>query len=139
MNFQDTRYEYFITKFMEKHDVSKTGSLSIEEVRAAVNFMREKDGLGEASEEEIKQVFASLDLNHDGKITLEEFSKAMKKGNYRMCESERKYKELMSENGLEYKQILDPKILFVEYSTKLFEKHDLRKTGSLTIEEFNAC
>jgi len=124
---------------MEKYDVSKTGSLSIEDLRAALTSRKELDGYVEISEEEIKNAFDQLDLNHDGKITLCEFSKAMKKGNYRMCESERKYKELMSENGLEYKQILDPKNLFVEYSTKLFEKHDLRKTGSLTIEEFNAC
>jgi len=98
---QEARFVDFTTKFMEKHDVSKTGSLSIEEVRAAVNFMREKDGLGEASEEEIKQVFASLDLNHDGKVTLEEFSTFMRKELYEECESEKEYKRIMAEYGLD--------------------------------------
>jgi len=64
---------------MEKNDVSKTGSLSKEELRAALNFTREMDGRGEASEENVENIFASLDLNHDGKVTLEEFSTFMRK------------------------------------------------------------
>jgi len=87
---------------MEKHDVNKTGSLSIKEVRAALNLLRKKDGIrGEASEENVENTFASMDLNQDGKVTLEEFYTAGKKEFYRECESEKRYKMLMAEHGLD--------------------------------------
>jgi len=97
----EARFVDFTTKFMEKFDVSKTGSLSIEEVRAFFKFMNEGEGLGEASEEQVQNTFADLDLNHDGKVTLEELSTALRESMYADFESEKGYKMIMAQHGLD--------------------------------------
>jgi len=87
-------------KLFEKYDKSETGFMSIEELRTMANTADGKQ-VGQIPEGILEELFAGIDENHDGKISLEEMSTFMREKNYHLCLSEPGYAELMDAMGLE--------------------------------------
>merc|ERR1719272_1320594 len=134
-NKKESRVVTFSTKLLEKYDLSKTGSLSYEEFRALMNGIDKIDGMEPMEEEELKETFSKFDENHDGKVSLEEIATYFREGCGYAFESEVDFKDLMEDAGLD-KKSNKRESRVVTYSTKLLEKYDLSKTGSLSYEEF---
>merc|ERR1740139_372342 len=120
---KESRVVTFSTKLLEKYDLSKSGSLSKEEFRAMMNFLKELHGEGKMVEEEFKEIFSKFDENHDGKVTLEEIATYFREQMGYVFESEEDFKEMMEESGFD-KKSNKKESRVVTYSTKLFEKYD---------------
>ena len=145
MSDQENRFVSWVKKLVEKHDVSKTDGLSYEEWNTCFAELDEtvckimQQQIAPLSKNYIKEMFTELDVNHDGKLSMEELTKFLRKHPaYAECESEETYKNLMNmlSSDEKSKKTDNQESRYVSWVRKLVEKYSTDKTDSLSFEEF---
>jgi len=123
----------FSKMLFEKHDVSKTGSLSYDEFYCMLNFMHKINNAYPPEEEMVKDAFAGFDVNEDGKVSSEEITIYFRKRNDQFDDAEH-VKKMMED--LKNLNLADHENRLVSFSKMLMEEFDVSKTGSFSYEEF---
>jgi Ca2+-binding EF-hand superfamily protein len=71
--FMSKNYLKFAFKYF---DVENTGVITFEEIKK--RFLQNSNNKNEAVERQLKNIYDSIDINHDGTVSFDEFCKMMK-------------------------------------------------------------
>ena len=141
MGSQEERFELFFCKpLFQKFLSGDSQEMSYEQFKGMVHFMGEIKGGDPMGEEEIKDFFARY--NNYGKQHSQQyrFRRCLDhcSAQYDMFRDEKDFRKIMEKAGFDFTIYEDQVNRLVSYSTMLFEKHDVSKTGLLSYEEFRA-